>query len=87
MSPEVLKFSYDERCDIWSIGVILYMMVTGTPPFDGKAESQILENIKNINISFKSKLYPTKRLNASSSVLYSWISFRAYSNLRIPGLP
>jgi calcium-dependent protein kinase len=35
LSPEVLYKNYDERCDIWSLGVILYMMVTGTPPFDG----------------------------------------------------
>ena len=35
MAPEIFKANYDERCDIWSLGIILFMLVTGEPPVNG----------------------------------------------------
>ena len=46
MAPEIIKRKYDEKCDLWSIGVIMYILLTGRPPFDGNDDDEILENVK-----------------------------------------
>ena len=55
IAPEVLSNRFDEKCDIWSCGIILYMLVIGKNPFYGKEESEIIENIKKGKIDFPKK--------------------------------
>jgi len=46
ISPEVLAGDYDESCDVWSLGVILYILLSGLPPFFGRNDAEILEMVK-----------------------------------------
>ncbi|KAL7539789.1 hypothetical protein ACHAXR_009604 [Thalassiosira sp. AJA248-18] len=46
MAPEVLNGAYDRSCDLWSIGAICYVMLSGYPPFNGKTDSEILGKIR-----------------------------------------
>lgn len=40
VAPEVLTGNYDERCDIWSAGVMLFVMFTQNLPFDDKIDDR-----------------------------------------------
>ena len=46
IAPEVLTESYNQMCDLWSCGIILYILLSGKAPFSGKTDSIILEKIK-----------------------------------------
>ena len=48
MAPEVIKDDYNEKCDIWSIGVIAYILLTGRQPFflPDLKEYEIKKNIR-----------------------------------------
>jgi calcium-dependent protein kinase len=41
----VLKRHYDEKCDVWSCGVIMYILLVGYPPFKGKNHKEIFSKI------------------------------------------
>ena len=50
-SPEVIKEKYDFECDEWACGIMMYILLTGEPPFDGSNEDEIFSNILNNNIN------------------------------------
>ena len=45
IAPEVLKKKYNSKCDLWSCGVIMYILLTGVPPFGGSNNRVIIEKI------------------------------------------
>lgn len=53
MAPEVLNCKYDMKCDMWSIGVVAYMLLTGNPPFDGRTNDEIYENIRYGEVDYR----------------------------------
>ena len=55
IAPEVLRKNYDEKCDLWSCGVILYILLCGYPPFNGSSEKAIMENVLIGKYSIKGK--------------------------------
>ena len=51
-SPEVVDNLYDEKCDEWSCGVLMYILLGGIPPFYGDTEEEIFQKIKKCEYDF-----------------------------------
>ena len=52
VAPQILEGFYNFKCDIWSCGVIAYVMLCGYPPFHGSADNEILARVKIGKYSF-----------------------------------
>ena len=56
VAPEILgNEKYDTKCDMWSCGVIMYMMLSGKAPFNGENEEEIYQSIKKGKYDFDSE--------------------------------
>ena len=58
MAPEVIKGRYDEKCDLWSCGIIFYILLRGSPPYNGSDE-EIFDILKSVNIKFDDPYWST----------------------------
>ena len=57
VSPEVLNGEYNEKCDIWSAGVILYILLSGQPPFNGSNDKKIYKKIMKLDYNFNKDIW------------------------------
>ncbi|OMJ75609.1 hypothetical protein SteCoe_25229 [Stentor coeruleus] len=57
IAPEVINGKYNEKCDIWSIGIIMYIMLCGSPPFQGKTNDEIYKKIRLDEVNFSKKVW------------------------------
>jgi len=55
MAPEVNQGCYGIKCDVWSLGIMLFFMLTGRFPFKGDTEEEMLNNIKVGQINYALK--------------------------------
>lgn len=59
IAPEVIQKNYDKRCDLWSCGVILYILLCGQLPFGGNDNREIFRNIQKGHYDMNLAPFPT----------------------------
>ena len=72
-APEVLKNNYSEKCDIWSCGVIMYLLLTGELPFNGITENDIKNKILRGRFCFYNRLFKNISFEAKDLIRQCFI--------------
>jgi len=57
MSPDILKGSYDRTCDLWAVGVVCYILLTGYPPYNGNDDSEVHASTEKGHVVFERQVW------------------------------
>ena len=57
ISPEVFRGNYDKRCDLWSIGVVAFFLLSGQYPFSGANLEELKKKICSCDYDFKGSVW------------------------------
>ena len=64
----MLNKNYNSKCDIWSAGVITYILLSGMPPFNGASDSEIFKKVRSGHFSFSDKSWATVSAKAKDFI-------------------
>ncbi|SOV18981.1 calcium-dependent protein kinase, putative [Plasmodium sp. gorilla clade G2] len=64
ISPELIRKKYTMSSDIWALGVMVFFMLTGKYPFEGKNTPKVVDEILNKNINWKGKEFSSLSIEA-----------------------
>jgi len=97
LAPEMLKKSgHGTSMDIWSLGVLIFELLSGSPPFSGKDQQELFSNIRNHKLNWPSdfpplaknlislilKENPSERISLDQIVTHKW--FKSIDGLKPP---
>jgi calcium-dependent protein kinase len=68
IAPEVLEKKYTEKCDIWSCGVILFILLCGHPPFEGEESWEVVESVKKGIFNFDRDEWTSVTIDAKNLI-------------------
>lgn len=68
IAPEVLNKNYNSKCDIWSAGVITYILLSGVPPFNGQTDQEIMKKVRAGQFRFEDKCWNAISDNAKDFI-------------------
>eukprot|EP00429_Kryptoperidinium_foliaceum_P017130 CAMPEP_0176044502 /NCGR_PEP_ID=MMETSP0120_2-20121206/22087_1 /TAXON_ID=160619 /ORGANISM="Kryptoperidinium foliaceum, Strain CCMP 1326" /LENGTH=911 /DNA_ID=CAMNT_0017377907 /DNA_START=1 /DNA_END=2735 /DNA_ORIENTATION=+ len=81
IAPEVLTGSYNEKCDVWSLGVLMFLLCVGKPPFQGSSDAAILKQVKQKNVDYKDERWQAE-FKAAKRLLHAM--FKTNPDDRLP---
>jgi calcium-dependent protein kinase len=69
MAPEVIRKNYNRSCDLWSAAIILYIMISGYPPFAGETDEDTINQILEGEVIFDEEEESWQRVSEQSKDL------------------